>query len=44
MVDPLILERNGEVISIKSVSKSAKELIEGALKQLEKGAYLRGNY
>ena len=24
MVDPLILERNGEVISFKSVSKSAK--------------------
>lgn len=44
MVDPLILERNGEVIHLSEVSKAAKGLIEDALKQLEKGVYLRVEY
>lgn len=44
MVDPMILGSNGEVIHLSEVSKAAKGLIEDALKQLEKGVYLRVEY
>ena len=44
MVNPLILGSNGEVIQLSEVSQAAKGLIEDALKQLEKGVYLRVEY
>ena len=44
MVNPLILGSNGEVTQLSEVSQAAKGLIEDALKQLEKGVYLRVEY